>query len=35
MKNKIYFLVILILFQSCNTYKIIDLNTYDLENKKK
>jgi hypothetical protein len=35
MKNKIYFLSILILFQSCNSYKVINLKTYDLEKPKK
>tara|TARA_R110001592_G_scaffold360451_1_gene668837 strand:- start:139 stop:474 length:336 start_codon:yes stop_codon:yes gene_type:complete len=35
MKNKIYFLSILILFQSCNSYKVINLKTYDLEKSKK
>lgn len=35
MKNKIYLLSILILFQSCNSYKNINLNTYNLEKPKK
>jgi hypothetical protein len=35
MKNNIYFLVFLILFQSCNAYKSIELNNYDLDKPKK
>ena len=35
MKKTVYFLAILILFQSCNSYKIINLNTYNLEKPKK
>tara|TARA_R110001606_G_scaffold240541_1_gene388661 strand:- start:68 stop:400 length:333 start_codon:yes stop_codon:yes gene_type:complete len=35
MKNKIYFLSILILFQSCYSYKTIDIRNYETEKPKK
>tara|TARA_R110001606_G_scaffold333880_1_gene481665 strand:- start:78 stop:410 length:333 start_codon:yes stop_codon:yes gene_type:complete len=35
MKSKIYFLSILILFQSCYSYKTFDINNYEVENPKK
>ena len=35
MKNKIYFLSILILFQSCYSYKTFDINNYETEKPKK
>lgn len=35
MKNKIYFLAILVLFQSCYSYKTFDINNYEVENPKK
>ena len=35
MKNKVYFLAILILFQSCYSYKTFDINNYEVEKPKK
>lgn len=35
MKSKLYFLSILLLFQSCYTYKTFDINNYEVENPKK